>query len=415
MHLPIGLFAVGMLVEIFSFMYPRGGARRAARWMIALGVLLMIPVALSGVYALSDVVRRSMPPGEAVDAPWQQLVARTQLHNGPVSTTDSEGEQWRVIARHAWLMAPATGAAVIAVIIGIAATGKWWRRLYLPVGLLLLASLAAMLWGAWAGGEMVYQWRTAVQLDANNSAATRPATAPSAAMEQTEWRSPKMVTYYAQPLQTHVVVAGLAAAFSLGALGLAFRNTCRRDPIEIEDDPFNPGAAANVAMVRVFKPDASVAVREERAPAGRTWLAGAFFATGAAALGVWFLITATDATNVAKSQQRSLPAVLWDQVKTPAEVDRKTVSPGASAADKPVTSAQPENPLGLNRRLAHVIAGSAIVILPLLLACFARWAPQRRLPLICLAILLVAAIGLQVWLGVVLLVDGPAGHVVMLR
>jgi hypothetical protein len=414
LHLPIGLFAFGMLVEIFSFMYPRGGARKAARWMIALGVLLMIPVALSGAYALSDVVRRTMPDGQPVDQPWLTLISRTGLHNGP-SAGDTQGEQWHQILSHAWKMSLATAVAVIAVLVGIACSNRWWKRLYIPIGVVLLASLAWMLWGAWSGGEMVYQWRTGVQLGMN--ATTRPATMPSAAMEQTESRSREMVSYYAPPLQTHVVVAGIAAAFAIGALGLALRNTSKPESLDTDQDILLSASAADVAMVRSFKPAAAVTLPPESAPAARTWLAAGIIALCAAAAGTWFLASATDAVNVAKGQQRSLPAVLWDTVKTPAqeaEKPRDSVNPipsGSAAAP----TAQPANPLGLNRRLAHVIAGISIVVLPLILAMLAKWAPQRRLPLTLVAILLVAAIGIQVWLGVLMLFDGPAGHVVLLR
>jgi hypothetical protein len=413
LHLPIGLFAVGMLVEIFSFMYSGGGARKAARYMIVLGVLLMIPVSLSGAYALSDVVRRSMPPGQAVDQPWTTLIARTQLHQGQ-SGNDLQGEQWHMVLSHAWKMSTATVVAVLAVFVGIACSGRWWKRLYIPIGVVLLASLAWIFWGAWSGGEMVYQWRTAVQLDINST--PRPTPMPSAAMEQTERRTRDMASYYAPPLQTHVVVGGLAAAFAIGALGLALRNTSRPESLDTEQDILLSPVAADVAMVRSFKPAAAVTLPPERAPAARTWLAAGIAAVGAAVLGLWFLASATDAVNVSNGQQRPLPAVLWDTVKTPVQDDRTSTSvnavPQGSAG---ATTPQPANPLGLNRRLAHIIAGISIVVLPFILAVLAKWAPQRRLPLTITAILLVAALGVQVWLGVLMLFDGPAGHVVNLR
>jgi hypothetical protein len=63
------------------------------------------------------------------------------------------------------------------------------------------------------------------------------------------------------------------------------------------------------------------------------------------------------------------------------------------------------------RRLAHVIAGAAIVVLPLVLAMLARWAPRAKWLLIPVSLLLVVAVAFQVWVGVLLLFDSPEGPV----
>ncbi|MGB7157477.1 MAG: hypothetical protein WBD40_05390, partial [Tepidisphaeraceae bacterium] len=63
------------------------------------------------------------------------------------------------------------------------------------------------------------------------------------------------------------------------------------------------------------------------------------------------------------------------------------------------------------RRMFHAIAGSAIVLLPLLLALFARFAPRARGIIFLISLLLIAAAAAQVWLGILMMWDTPSGPV----
>jgi hypothetical protein len=65
----------------------------------------------------------------------------------------------------------------------------------------------------------------------------------------------------------------------------------------------------------------------------------------------------------------------------------------------------------LTRRLAHVICGVSIVVIPLLIAITTRWMPRSRIFLSILTFLLLVAIAGQIWLGVLLLNDSNAGPV----
>ena len=413
-HVPIGLFAVGVVVELFSFLYARSAARAAGRWMIAIGAFAMVPTAATGVYAVSDVARRSMPSGARADVAWVDVLRQTDLYHGKVGPADAEGEQWRLIAGHAWRMGPATLLSVLGVVVWTAASDRWRRRLYLPVGLVLLLALGVMLWGAWMGGEMVYRHGTGVRLNDRPAmpASMYPTTAPGAAREMTEAKPPRSVAYYLPPLQTHLLLGGTAVAVALAALGLAFRNTARPEQVPTDDEERlltgeagpgrRPATPNDLAMLRSFRPAAAVYVTPERTPAARTWLVAALLGAVASAAGWWFLAGQTDAVERARQEGRPLPAVLWDAVKTPA-----TLTGGTTIAPRPA-----DNPLSLNRRYAHAITGGAIVVLPILLAALARWAPKRRLPLSLVAALLLAAIGVQAWLGALMLLDTPAGSTV---
>lgn len=384
-HVPIGLFAVGMAIELFGFLYARSPARAAGRWMIAIGALAMIPTAVSGVCAVSDVARRSMPPGAAADVAWVDVLRQADAYSGRAGGTGAEGEHWRLVAGHAWRMGPATALAVFSVVVWTGSSDRWRRRIHLPVGLLLLSALGLMAWGGWMGGEMVYRHGTGVRLDDRRAlpAAVFPATAPGAAREMTEAKSPRSIAYYVPPLQLHLLLGGAAVAVALAAVGMAFRNTARPEAVPAADeeerllagqpDPGRrPAASGDMAMLRSFRPAAAVYVAPEPVPAARTWVLTALLATAASAAGLWFLAGQTDAVERARQDRRPLPAVLWDTVGAPAALPAS----GTTVPPRPA-----ENPLDLTRRSAHTLAGGAIVVLPILLAVLARWAPRRRLPL----------------------------------
>ncbi|QOV91162.1 DUF2231 domain-containing protein [Humisphaera borealis] len=410
-HIPIGLLVVGLLIELFSFLYRGSNARTAARWMIGIGALSMIPVAASGVYALSDTARRSMPPGAKVDTSWVDVLSRTDLHNGKTGASDAEGDQWRMVSGHIWRAGPATALAVLVVLIWMGSSDRLRRNLYIPSGILLIGATAVMLWGAWMGGEAVYRHGTAVQMDQrrNLPAAMFPTTQPGAAREMTEARTAGSIIDVVPPLQTHIVVAGLAIAAALAAMALAFRNAASVDvPLSAEDEEklltgvaepgVRPAVPHDLAMLRSFKPAAAMSVVRENAPAARFWLLTCLLAVVSSALGLWFLAGQTDAGSRASHDNRSIAVVLWETIKTPAA----PLDPTAPAA---------ENPLNLNRRLAHVVGGLAIIVLPLLMAALARWAPRRKWILSMLSVVLVAVLGVQIWLGILMTLDTPAGSI----
>jgi hypothetical protein len=101
--------------------------------------------------------------------------------------------------------------------------------------------------------------------------------------------------------------------------------------------------------------------------------------------GWWHLARETETIN---------PASLWEQVVAPMQ--------NVDADNKPVTP---------TRRLAHSVAGVAIIVLPLLLAALTRLLPRSRLMLIALSLLLAIVLAAQVWLGTLLLLDTNIGPV----
>jgi uncharacterized membrane protein len=67
--------------------------------------------------------------------------------------------------------------------------------------------------------------------------------------------------------------------------------------------------------------------------------------------------------------------------------------------------------LEITRRFAHIVAGGAIVVVPLLLAVAAKGMPRQRWLILLLSLLLVLAMVGQVWLGILLTWDQAVGPV----
>ena len=386
-HYPLGVFVLGMLIELFSFLYRRSTLRVAGRWMILLGALSGIPAALSGIYALGNVVRMDLPATQVnPDRPWAEITAASKL----------DADQWEFLGRHAWAQASSTALAVALATVFLGLSDRWRRRLYFPVFLGLLFSLAAMAWGAYHGGEMVYRHGTGVAVAEEKGAtphATEPKPTESAADDQVEAK--RRIEYFVPPLQLHVVLAGLATAVAFGALGLSMRAIATADdpPPDLHADaaidraeremlyePPVPRGPAAMDVARSLNPDADVTSRRRRLPVSRTWLLAALLAAGASASGIWFL-AGPDETRTWE------PKKLWAMVM-PTD----------------------ENP-GL-RRVVHVATGGVIVATPLLLALVTRVSRRPKISVTVLGLLLVSAVAVQVWLGTLLMLDTPRGPLV---
>ncbi len=433
-HYPLGLLAIGILIELFSFFWRRSGFRAAGRWMILLGALLSIPTALLGLFALVDVARLNNPQAHSH---WNDLIAASPL------TTRHDGQAWEMLVNHLWYQVAATLVFVFVVITWLGCSDLWRKRLHVPLLVLLLAGSAAMFIGAWYGGESVYRHGVGVQRqtvhtgeawatgeeemarrDSGRAAAattqpatTQPASArrepqvPVAAEQQTGIEaSHKSLEYYVMPLQLHVMLAGVAVALALAALGQSIRRVSEARPQGL--DAGLPGEGEAVAEVREPLGMTAEQMRDEegqlrvdtsdevgadtdiriaqgrRSPAGRFWLLAALVAAATSLSGLWAL--ASEANAVAVAQQEGVSVISYLRGL--------------------VTSAELNGSI-FNRRFLHVLTGSGIILLPLVLAGLVRWAPRARLWLWILAILLLLAVAVQVWLGILLLFDRPDGPV----
>ena len=170
-HYPLALFGMGMLIEIFSFLYRRSTVRAAGRWMILIGAFATIPTAYSGVYALNDLATRSQPDGHR-PANWKQAALTAMMHDGTsgsnqlaVSPSRRDVDNiWALFTRHAWLQGIASGLVAVTAVLALGASDRIRRRLYLVFMLSFLCGIVLMSWGAWAAGEAVYQYGSATRL-----------------------------------------------------------------------------------------------------------------------------------------------------------------------------------------------------------------------------------------------------------
>ncbi|MBC8108499.1 MAG: hypothetical protein H7Z14_18080 [Anaerolineae bacterium] len=397
LHAPLGLLFVGLAIELFSFLgWRRSAFRVAGRWMILVGTLAAVPAAMSGMYALRDVTGRGIEG--ASQLPWRDVLQESKLVKADA------GEAWEHMIRHTWAMSLATAALLLVVLVWLSASDAVRAKLHFLLLLITLGAIGAMGWGAWHGGEGVYRHAVGVEPESaeheneTKVAATSPASAPTIDGQ----RIARNIEYYLPPIQMHVIFAGCVVSLSIVALGLAIRNATTR-PATMDDmddlaaalspqpldDPFLPAEQrARLADTAIMP-----ALRPHYLPASRFWLLAGLMGVLTAVFGIWVLARAAD-YNVLDYRG------IWEQIRNPDQLNG--VSNGGSGTGV-------ETSLKLTRRMAHVIAGSSIIVLTLLLAIFTRIAPRKRMFVMFLGLLLLATIAAQVWLGTLLLFDTNSG------
>jgi uncharacterized membrane protein len=353
LHVPLTLLILGTIIELFSFMWRRHGFRAAGRWMILLGALAGVPTITSGLYALRDVADPTHQLGT-----WKEVTAAGAL-NGP---------QWEMLQDHLLLMCTSVGLALLASIVWLASSDRLRARLHLPLLALLLGSAGTAIAGGWHGGEAVYRLGVAVEAT-RGSSATMPST--SEAGHMTFSSDP---AYYFPPMQLHVILAGTVVAIGLAALGLSIRKITQGPPTT-QVDYIAAALGPPPTLIGGEAGDAVIAdpldVATPRVPASRFWMLAALLGLLTAAAGYW---------TIARQMNVWSLNDLWNAVI------REHV-----------------------RLLAHTIAGVSIVVLAIILAMLARWAPRRGWILTIFAVLILACIGAQIWFGILLLFDTPNG------
>ena len=363
LHFPIALLLLGTAIELIcSFAWKTSTLRMAGRWMLVLAVVLGWPALYSGAYAVRTVA------GEDFGySTWATMRAQ--------SSALAAAGNWETLRTHIIVNAAAIALATIVVAGWLMAGTRVRQRTHgLGVALLCLAC-AAVIVGAWHGGELVY-WHDATHVRNSpgiDAAGERhPSLAPTALLP---------------PLDAHVALAGLATGIALLAWGVAARS--RRalaaiDPITGQTLPGTTPASPDSPMVdpqqdRIFAAfqQNSIEVVAAAPPATPGWLAAfAFMAT--AGLGLW---------SLADGYETWSPPILLRAI-----ID-------ADAAH------------GVSRRLAHLMVGLAIIILSIVVGVAgARSTRTRWLPFAIGWILLIALV-LQAWLGVLLLLDSNSGPV----
>jgi uncharacterized membrane protein len=363
-HFPLGIFIFGLFLEVFGFLWRRSTARIAARWMILFGALMSVPAAFSGIDALKDV------------------------YDSAAHSTEDLSDQARVLLqRHLLWASLGAGLAAVSVVIGLALSEAQRNRaiIRLPLLIVLLAAAGMMGFGSHFGGEGVYLESVAVKLAIKKG---------------------KGIEYYAPARSTHILMSGFAVAVGLGALGASLRvlssHRVRRDAAEDERDleALESGATTlytppapprrvtdDVSVARTLNAD--VVVEPRPIPSSRFWLLTSLLALAAFGLGVWLMMQETSFLDEHKPTPGAITNALWETATS--------------------TNHDPNGGVTQNRRLFHIAFGATLVVLPLILAAGVRWMAGSRLIVGFLCLLLVAVVAAQIWTGILLTHDEPAG------
>jgi uncharacterized membrane protein len=353
-HFPLALLMLGTLIELFSFLYRGSSFRTAGRWMILLGALSAVPVALSGLYALGDAMATNNPAAEMGDI-WREIQASSPLRGSARGT----------IEQHGWLMGISTVAGLVVVAAYLACSDRWRTRLYKVFMVLLLGTTLLTSYGAWFAGESVYMLRTAVRPEV----VEKPAKAEG-------------VNFLLPPMQLHLLLAG--TAFSLAIVSFAI--TIRRVSGMVDTPPPAPAERSDpMAVLRSLSPD-TVFSQVDVPPPSRFWLLAFGVAALASLVGWYLLASESDAWAYVKTSKQSFFKYMWTLIR-------------------------PEPGEQINRRFLHTIGGGTIILLPLILSMIARWAPRRRGWVVLLSLVLFGVICTQIWVGTLLMWDTPSGSV----
>ncbi|MBC7782203.1 MAG: hypothetical protein H7144_00070 [Burkholderiales bacterium] len=356
-HFPLAFLVIGSLVEVFSFLgWRRSSFRWAGRWMLLIGAIFAVPATFSGLYAMADVV----PDG--------------------LSGMDDANPAKEALRDHLLMLSVATGASILLVTFWIACNDTWRDRLGLFFKLGLLVVLLLTLVGTHHGGDLVYGFKIGVH---GEGASTLPTSLPAGPISDA-------LDEALGAEQMHVIVAGFALAMACVCLGLSFRAAAQPDDLYIDESAgmqqiavaFGPTGGSINDPRQLLAPSEHVRSlnHTRRPPAARFWLLTTFLLILTSALGLWYL-TIAEGTRDVETLRRAITLPLN------------------------------EHDPSLTRRFAHVVTGVVIIADSLLLLFAAAAARRSKLILVLLAAPMITAIAVQVWLGILLVLEGPGWKV----
>lgn len=266
--------------------------------------------------------------------------------------------QWDALGDHITYTASGALLMLIGIVVWIASSDSARTRLYLLGMVIMLIGTCMVIAGAHEGGELVYQHATGVRLEA-----------ASASADALKFSLPLLgaVRIPYSVMELHTLLAGLSIAFIAAALGLSVR-------------------CANVAWENRFAEEKAVAAGYR--PAGRMgqeknllsiptlypgwfWLLALLLVSGTIGLGLYMF-------DVWK------PLALYNLLKEMRHHDEW-------------------------RPVLHGYTAMTIFVLVLALGIILRFWSRRRFIMGVLCTLLLLAIAVQAWTGILMLFDGGTG------
>jgi hypothetical protein len=402
-HAPLGLLSIGLALEILTLPWRRSSARVAGRWMLLIGSIMAVPAVTTGIYAYHDVINPSTNVGELdLSTHWNDLLDQTVKDRIPDATSSGDdrirdipvrqllaGETGQLLKQHIIRNSIGLGLILLAVITFIGCSDRWRRTLYIPLLIVLLAGEGGVISGSHHGGLTVYQQGAMIK--------PLPAGKPTDVKPTKE----ELLESFLPPAQLHFTLAGWMVGFALFSIALSIRVMTHGTPVPRVDEQWmeshrtEPGSPVPGTPNHLdegitereslsFPPGPEAVTTQESLaglprgaaltpvmtvpviPAARVWLLALLAGIATAAAGLWLFH-------------------MWDWHSFLSEVK------------------------GENRNMYHAILGVTIIVLTLLLTIFARFARHAKLLLGIFSFLLLAAIGLQIYVGVLMTFDSPQG------
>src|SRR6185437_11091352 len=368
LHYPIAFLSVGILIELFSFFWPRGYFRAAGRWMLLLGGLLAIPTLVVGLYAFREAVGHG-------HGGWHQVMANS-------SWSDS---QRQYMTYHIWFNSIGTALAAVAVVMWIAGSDMFRRSVHWIVALFFILAMFLFAIGAWFGGESVYRMGTAVESPSMSIARADVVRTHTGVADEEGSASRHGIKWFIPPLELHAALAGFAVALSVLALALTIRRLEKRvvtpvpgaaipsDPVS--GDPLPDRVTVETETVGATRTHLVIVTEPPVLFPGRFWMLAFVLFLLTAAAGIWSV--------TGNFSPDSLRANVNDLKDTHTHL----------------------------RLLLHLAFGLSIIALTVILAGVARWGRKKAGATQILLILAVLAIAIQFWLGILLLFDSHHGPI----
>lgn len=373
---PLALLILGVLIELFSFLWPGSSARVGARWMILLGALLTLPTITTGLYAYLDVVKGASAKPEAA---WPELAAASRWG----------AEPWRLLQRHLWLEVSGAAVALLVAIGYLACSDRLRQTLRIPALALLLVSVGLIASGGWYSGEAVYAHGVAVtppsatppvlpgQQQAEG-AATQPAGGAETEGHGESHGGLKAAAWhrYVPPMQLHLVLVGLTLMLVFAALGATVRRWAVEAPppvkVVVPPTPLEE-------TVRLAETESPGLAAKPSQVVPLLWLLSLLLAIATAVAGLYVAFGLD-------WQFKGLGSLLQE---------------AANAAGRQHMESEER------RMVLHFLFGASLILFTLLMTLLTRFARRWRIFPAVLLVILVALAGLQVWMGVLLLYELP--------
>lgn len=262
-------------------------------------------------------------------------------------------DHWEVLSSHVSFMVGASLVLLISIVVWLGSADNARSRIYLLGMAILLVCVSLIVAGAGEGGELVYKHATAVGL------APPPPVDPNAT-----WL--ERLAVLIDPVELHLLLVGVAVAL----IGTSLALSVRRSAIAWENQMAETKATAAGLKPAADRGNMNFLNIPMIYPA-RFWVLSGIVTLMAAAAGLWIIGEWT-------------PGALLHHLSQERHEDHW-------------------------RTVLHANTAAVLILLILLLAMMMRWFPRRRFMMGIITTLLVMAVALQAWTGVLMLFDGSDG------